>query len=198
LHQRAMRMELLAHSIATLCFQTLDAPLYAIHYIGAQVPMLGTIALQGLDELVRGPEGAGMDDEHDAGASALMPAAGEVVEDAPGANGDGAASGGAASVDSPSETGGEHQDQEPRVEDRNGASRRRSKQQDPRDASLTDDERKAHLLKASCCKGVAAALMLHLCNYLKTAYNISDAKVRGFKPAGPIGARDALVTEHFL
>lgn len=185
MHQRARRMELLAHSIAVLCFQTLDAPLYAIHYIAAQVPMLGTIALQGLDELVRGPEGVCIDDKHDEGASPLMPAAGDIVEGALGENGDGSAPG-AAPVD---ETGGEHEGRS-RVSDTHGAVRRRPKQQDLRDASLTDDERKAHLLKASCCKGVAAALMLHLSNYLKTAYHLSDAKVRGFKPAGPIGARE--------
>jgi hypothetical protein len=179
-------MELLAHSIAVLCFQTLDAPLYAIHYIAAQVPMLGTIALQGLDELVRGPEGVYIDGKHDEGASTLMPAAGDVVEGALGENGDGSTPG-AAPVD---ETGGEHEGQRSRVSDTHGAARRAPKQQDPRDASLTDDERKAHLLKASCCKGVAAALMLHLSNYLKTAYHLSDAKVRGFKPAGPIGTRE--------
>ena len=60
LQQRAVRMELLAHAIAVLPYQSLDGPLYAIHLVANQVPMLGTIALQGIDELVRQNDGDGV------------------------------------------------------------------------------------------------------------------------------------------
>ena len=150
---RSMRMELLAHAVASLAFESLDGPLYAIHHVGAQVPMLGTLALQGVDEVARALEPAdtaGLGEE--AGAA---DAAGER-----------ASAGGLES--------------EPARGDRGAAA-----------ASEGERQRREQVLAASCCKGVAAALMLNLSVYLKTAYLLSDAKVRGFKPDGPVGAREA-------
>ena len=152
---RSLRMELLAHAVANLAFQSLDGPLYAIHHVGAQVPMLGTLALQGVDEVARALEPAdtaGQEDGEEAGAADAaggMASAGGVEREPP--RGDGAAAA----------------------------------------ASEGERQRREQVLAASCSKGVAAALMLHLSVYLKTAYALSDAKVRGFKPDGPVGAREA-------
>lgn len=192
LHQRAMRMELLAHTLAVLPLQSLDAPLYAIHHIASQVPMLGTIVLQGLDDLVRRRHGE--DDDDTQGADAEVPrACTQEVEI------DEARDTGACNAHLHSEAGGGQsaeakdtgEQEAQRVGEEMGKADgfvRRRPQGQP-----ADDEQEARdreVLKALCSKGLAAAVMLSVSNYLKSAYNLSDSKVRGFKSDAPIGARE--------
>ena len=164
LHQRAMRMELLAHTLAVLPLQSLDAPLYAIHHIASQVPMLGTIVLQGLDDLVRRRHGE--DDDDTQGGDAEAPMAftkGVEIDEAKG--------GGASSAHLHSEAGGarsaEAKDAEEQEVQRvgeemgktDGGVRRRPHWQP------ADDEQEARdreVLKALCSKGLAAAVMLKI------------------------------------
>jgi len=55
-------MELLAHTVACLPYSSLDGPLFAIHAVAAQVPMLGTIALQGNEWRMKREEGSGAEE----------------------------------------------------------------------------------------------------------------------------------------
>lgn len=181
-------MELLAHTIALLPYQSLDGPLYAIHLVANQVPMLGTIALQGIDELVHH-----CDDDGEGKAG--MAASAVIRESANGRPDDVVslveARGGEGRVGVGGEEEGKTQPRMHGGRDGCGPKQRSTVRQGP---GISDTAR-ADVLKASSCKAMAAALMLHLANYLKSAYGLSDAKVRGFKADGPIGAREASVTE---
>jgi hypothetical protein len=215
LEMHAVRMEVMAQVLALLPYHSLDGPLFAMHHIAQQVPMLGTIVVQALDDLVRGrhAEEQQQQKQQDHPLHQNLPqcegvtggAAATTSPDSGGEAGGGVVGGipHLAPIPEPQDTpqpkhveeaergeaeegdGERHGDGDRGHADRHAAARRRSK-----GAEDCGGQGKAEMLERCCRLGIASALMLHLCHYLKHAYNLSDAKVRGFKADGPMGARE--------